>query len=272
MERWNCEVTQPSSRSRTNSCLMHRFYLPPEDCQSPLLALRDREAHHASQVLRVAPGDQVVVLDGAGQQIACEVKDTRRDQVSLRVLQRNSFPPLPCQITLLQAVPKAKLIEDIIQKATELGVHRIVPLLTERVVTHLSDAGAEAKAAKWQLTAIEAIKQCGNPWLPRIEVPTTPQSFLARHESFDLSLIGALLEDRRYPREWIEQFVREHQRRPRTVSIWIGPEGDFTPAELALAKSSGARPISLGRLVLRCETAAIYCLSILNYELQVPVE
>lgn len=249
---------------------MPRFYLSPEHSQTSVLTLTGREAHHAVHVLRLALGERVMVLNGAGQELRCEVLSVGRDTVQLAVRERNHLPPLPCQITLLQAIPKAKLIEDIIEKAVELGVHRIVPLFTERVVMQLNATSAEAKAAKWRLTAIEAIKQSGNPWLPQIDTPLTPQAFLAQRPAFDVALIGSLQEDRRHPREPIEDFLREHQRPPCSVAIWIGPEGDFTPAEVALARSSGAHPISLGRLVLRCETAAAYCLSVLNYELQSP--
>lgn len=250
---------------------MHRFFLPPEQCQAPLLTLTGREAHHAMQVLRVARGDEVVVLDGAGQELHCMVKGAGRDLVSLQVTEKNIIPPLPCQITLLQAIPKARLLEDIIHKAAELGAHRIVPLLSERVVAHLDDAGAGAKTQKWRQAAIEAIKQCGAAWLPHIEAPMTPQAFVERGEQPELSLIAALLEPCRHPREVIRRFVDEHRRLPQSVFVWVGPEGDFTPAEVALAKSAGAAPITLGRLVLRCETAAVYCLSVLKYELESPV-
>lgn len=249
---------------------MHRFYLPPDECRNSLLTLRDREAHHAVQVMRIAPGERVAVLDGAGHELLCEAVELSRDTATLRVVQRDFTPPLPCRITLLQAVPKARIMEDIIQKAVELGVHRIVPLLSDRVVTHLDARGVEAKAAKWRLTAIEAIKQCGSAWLPPIDVPLAPKAFVARHDAFELPLIASLQDDRRHPREHLEAFVKTHGRLPTSVCVWVGPEGDFTPAEQHLAKSAGALPISLGPLVLRCETAALFCLSVLNYELQAP--
>ena len=249
---------------------MSRFYLPPSQCQGPLLHLRDREAHHALHVLRLQKGESVTVLDGAGHEFLCETVALHRDSVELKPVQKNYSPPLPYQITLLQAVPKRKIIEDIIQKATELGVHRIVPLLSERVTTQLDTGSAECKLEKWRLTIIEAAKQCGAPWLPQIEAPLSPKAFLARGEKFDLPLIASLQSDSRHPRECFERFHAEHGRLPKSVCIWVGPEGDFTPAEINAAESSGALPVTLGRLVLRSETAAVYCLSVLNYELQSP--
>ncbi len=245
---------------------MHRFHLPPERCDGTSLSLEGREAHHASHVLRVRAGEPVTVLDGAGREFRCAVAGTARDRITLDVKEMKLIPPLPCAITLLQAVPKGKIIESIIQKATELGVARIVPLLAERVVTHLDSESAGAKAEKWQHVAVEAIKQSGNAWLPKVEAPLTPKAFIARGELFDLALVGSLADRPVHPREHFERYQREQGRFPRSVALWIGPEGDFAPAEVDAAKAAGALPITLGRRVLRVETAAAYVLSVVNYE------
>jgi 16S rRNA (uracil1498-N3)-methyltransferase len=246
---------------------MHRFYLPPERCAGEALRLDGREAHHALRVLRLKFGELVAVLDGMGNEFLCTVDSSSRDAVMLSVSLKNYTPPPPCSITLLQAVPKGKTIESIIQKAVELGAHRIVPILSGRVVMQLDEEDSEHKRDKWQQVAVEAIKQCGAPWLPKVEVPTTIEQFLARMESFDLCLVGSLQKERRHPHECFSEFQAKHKRLPQSVGVWIGPEGDFTPEELHSIQAAGALPISLGRLVLRVETAAIYCLSILNYEL-----
>ncbi len=272
---------------------MHHFYLPPERCAGNTLRLDGHEAHHALHVLRVKRGEQIMVLDGAGNEFLCAVENCARKVVELSVSLKNFTPPPPCSITLLQALPRGKIIESIIQKSVELGAHRIVPLLTEHVVTQLDEENAEQKREKWQQVAIEAIKQCGAAWLPKIEAPTTIKEFLARRNaglrpgefpksqragpeagapslgsvSFELSLVGSLQTERRHPRECFLEFQTRHGRLPKTVGVWIGPEGDFTLDELKAIQASGALPVSLGNLVLRVETAAIYCLSILNYEL-----
>jgi 16S rRNA (uracil1498-N3)-methyltransferase len=247
---------------------MHRFYLPPAQCQDSSLTLSDQEAHHALHVLRVQRGDRAVVLDGAGHEFLCEARELTRETIQLRVVQKNSIPPLPYQLTLVQAIPKGKMMETIVQKATELGAARVVPLLSERIVSQLDEASSTDRAGKWRLTAIEAIKQCGSAWLPQIEAPLSPKAFLARGEKFELPLIASLQPDSRHPRQSFQTFHAEHGRPPKSVCVWVGPEGDFTPAEISAAKSAGALPITLGRLVLRSETAAIYCLSVLSYELQ----
>ena len=247
---------------------MHRFHLPPDQCRGKTLTLTGGEAHHALHVLRVRAGERVVVLDGAGRELMCETGTPGHDELPLTVTNETVVPPLPYQITLLQAVPKGKIIESIIQKAVELGVHRIIPLLSDRVVSQLDHESASARAEAWRTVAVEAIKQCGSAWLPTVEVPVAPKAYLDRGEKFELPLIASLQNDRRHPRDYFQTFQKERGRMPNTLCVWIGPEGDFTPAEMSAIKSAGALPVTLGRLVLRSETAAIYALSILNYELQ----
>ena len=203
----------------------------------------------------------MAVLDGAGSEFSCEVRSLERKSVTVSVRQTRFSPAPACRVTLVQAVPKGKLLETIIQKATELGAFRIIPLLSARVVMRLEDESAKHKAEKWQHTAVEAIKQCGQRWLPQVEEPITLPALLTRGENFDLSLLGSLQSEARHPRQYF-------QKQPATVCIWIGPEGDFTEAELAAIRGAGGQPISLGPLVLRSDTAALYALSVVSYELQ----
>jgi 16S rRNA (uracil1498-N3)-methyltransferase len=245
---------------------MHRFYLSPAEVKAGPVTLAGREAHHALHVLRLRRGDQMTVLDGTGREFLCAVENFDRDKIQLALLETKTIPAPPCSITLLQAVPKGKIIESIVQKATELGVARIVPLLTERVVMDLDDKHAARKAEKWQQVAIEAIKQCGTAWLPRVEAPMTPKEFLARGEKFEMPIIASLQPGAQHPRQYFQKFQSQHGHKPQSACVWIGPEGDFTPEEVAAITAAGALPITLGRLVLRVETAATYCLSILNYE------
>jgi 16S rRNA (uracil1498-N3)-methyltransferase len=245
---------------------MHRFYLPPEQCQGAELILDDHEAHHAFDVLRIRPRDRAMVLDGAGRQIECETVDCSRQCVQLRVMEIRVFPPPRCPVTLIQAVTKGKSMEWIIQKATELGAARIVPLLAERTVPHLEDKTHD-KLAKWQAIAREALKQSGNPWLPRIDPPVSLNAWLVRQEPFDLALLAGLVPKAQVPRAVFADFFKQQGRPPASLCVWIGPEGDFTPAEQERILAAHAQPVALGPHVLRSETAALCCLSIVACEL-----
>ncbi|MSR43703.1 MAG: 16S rRNA (uracil(1498)-N(3))-methyltransferase [Pedosphaera sp.] len=246
----------------------HRFYLPTASKTGVEIILAEREAHHAAQVLRVRAGEHVAVLDGAGLECICEVREVSKRTVTLTVVERKIHSAPAARVTLVQALTKAKSFDTILQKATELGATRIVPLAVERSVAHVDTADAVDKVEKWRATAIEAMKQCGWPWLPQIEVPLTPKAFLARSEmQSELTFLASLQPGARHPREHFQEFFREHQRRPASVAVWIGPEGDFTPAEVELALAAGSRPITLGPTVLRADTAAIYSLSVISYEL-----
>lgn len=247
---------------------MHRFFVPPAECQGPLVCLRDREAHHALRVLRLNRGDPALVLDGAGCRLSCTISDTARDTVSLEVTRRELVRPRRWKVTLFQCLPKGSLIENIIEKAIQLGVSRIVPVLSERVVAKLDPRDCERKRGKWQQVAIEALKQCGSAWLPHVETPAGVLEWLARNERFDLPLIASLQPGSRHPSQYLSNPPAFPPGAIPAASVWIGPEGDFTPAEVEAITSHGALPISLGPLVLRTETAAVYCLSILNYELE----
>ncbi len=247
---------------------MHRFYIAPSAWNPENLRLDESEAHHALNVLRLKAGDRVVVFDGRGQEATVEIGEGSKKSLSLRLVHAARTPPLPCRIVLAQAVPKGKNMDLIIQKATELGAVEIAPLLSDRTVVRVEDerGEAEVKREKWQNIAIEAAKQCGQNWLPSVGLPKSPKEFLAeRAKDFDLLWIASLQPDARHPRAWLREFAANAQ--PKTALVLVGPEGDFTPAEVAMAKAAGCRPITLGPIVLRTETAAIYCLSVLSYEL-----
>jgi 16S rRNA (uracil1498-N3)-methyltransferase len=246
---------------------MHRFYIQPADWNPDALILSGPEAHHCRDVLRMARGDKAVLFNGRGREITAEVVDHGRGAVRLQKLHENQTPPLRCHITLGQAIPKGKNMELIVQKAVEIGASEIAPLISERTIVDLDKEEAEQKQAKWQQVAIEAAKQCGQNWLPQVRRPRKLAPFFADLSRCDLQLIGSLQPDALHLKKILADYTSEHQDLPASVLMLIGPEGDFTPAELALAKSHGCLPITLGPVVLRVETAAIYCLSVLSYEL-----
>jgi 16S rRNA (uracil1498-N3)-methyltransferase len=237
---------------------MHRFFLG--NFQQP--ALGAAEAHHALHVLRLKAGDTVNLFNGRGHEAQGAIVEITDQAVRLKLLTQTATPALACQITLAQAVPK-KSMDLIVQKATELGVSRIVPLLSERTIVRLDEDAK--KIDRWRDIAMDACKQCGNNWLPAIDPPRKVPEFLSDPGKFDLKLIASLQPGSRP----LKSILADASAPPKSILILIGPEGDFTPAEISTARGAGCRPLSLGPLVLRAETAAIYTLSILHHELQV---
>lgn len=258
-----------------------RFYIPPEIWQLDRLRLEGEEAHHCRDVLRMEVGGRVVVFNGQGHEATSEIVALDRERIELRLLQHAKTPPLKCEVTLAQAIPKGKNMDLIVEKATELGAAAIAPLLSERTIVQLEPDDADRKREKWQRVAIEAAKQSGQNWLPRILAAATVKAFFEPHPKFDLMLIASLQPDARHLKTILAELsANDPQRRfglpsrmhaaLRRVLVMVGPEGDFTPAEMSLAKSAGCRPMTLGPIILRTETAALYCMSVLSHELFAP--
>ena len=236
---------------------MARFYLPPSAWLNEP-ALSGDEARHLSQVLRIKPGDSVIVFDGHGRRAAAEVLSVSRDRVPLKLGEvLPSRAPLPA-ITLAQAIPKGKNMDLIVQKSVELGIAAIQPLVTRYTVVQPGDG----KSEKWRRNALEACKQCGQDTLPEIAEPLAFDRWIATQaDAPGLKLIASLAPGARPFRS----VLRDH---PGTIQaiLLVGPEGDFSAEETSAALAAGFLPISLGSIVLRVETATLYCLSALRYE------
>ena len=159
-------------------------------------------------------------------------------------------------------------MDSIVRKATEIGAVRIVPLESERTQVHLDADRSDKKIDKWQTAALEAAKQCGNPFLPEVTPVQKASAYMESARGYDLKLIASLQSGAKSLKQVLAAFQSANNRPPKKVLWLVGPEGDFTPAEMSLAQTTGFEPITLGPLVLRCETAAVYALSVLSYELQ----
>jgi 16S rRNA (uracil1498-N3)-methyltransferase len=235
---------------------VHRFFLPPSAwTETPFL--EGDEAKHLSQVLRIQSGATVTVFDGLGNHAEARVLSVSKQRVELMLeLAENTPTPLP-DITLAQAIPKGKNMDWIVQKAVELGVSRIQPLVTRHTIV----SPGEDKAEKWRRTALEACKQCGQFTIPIIEDPLTFAEWLATRPPADLEIIASLADTPRNFRETLQSLPHLE-----SVTIAVGPEGDFSPEETTAALAAGFIPVTLGDLVLRVETATMFCLSSIRFQ------
>ena len=245
-----------------------RAFCTPPTAEPAELTLSADESHHLIAVNRARPGDTVVAFDGRGTEWICELTGDRKNAATLKVRFRQKAKPLPYEITLGQALPKGPSMDAIVRKATEIGAARIAPLESERTQVHLDGDRSDKKIEKWQTAALEAAKQCGNPFLPQITPVQPAAAFMEAARGYDLKLIASLQPGAKSLKTVLAAFQAAQGRAPQKVVWLVGPEGDFTPAELSQAKTCGFEPITLGPLVLRCETAATYALSVLSYELQ----
>lgn len=244
-----------------------RAYAPAVAPDAAEIRLSPEESHHLVTVNRCGRGDPVVAFDGRGREWFAECADPSKSAAVLRVKESRLAKPLPHEITLGQALPKGATMDDIVRQATEIGAARIVPLLSERTQVHLDAERAEKKVEKWRTAAIEAAKQCGNPWLPEITALQHYAAFVASAKDYDLKLIASLHGGATSLKKSLAGYAAKHGHAPRRVLWLVGPEGDFSPGEMTAAIRAGFSPITLGPLVLRSDTAAVYALSILSHEL-----
>jgi len=216
--------------------------------------------HHLSRVLRLKVGDRLECFDGQGGCYVGVVRQHTRDRLTLTIEQRVEEPPGPLQITLAFAVIRPERIEWIIEKATELGVSRLVPFITSRTRMQRSPHGHAHRLTRWRRIVTEATRQCGRSFVPSIEVPQPFEQLMKEPLEQPTLLLTLAAEHRR----GLEQCLRELQGMT-SVTIMIGPEGDFSPEEIALATQRGAQLITIGQKPLRAETAAIVALTILQH-------
>ena len=256
------------SRIRVPSMPDFRVHCLAPTAEPTSLVLSTAESHHLVAVNRARAGDPVTAFDGRGTEWLCVVAEADKRRARLEVRSARKAVPLACRITLGQALPKGAAMDEIVRQATELGAARIAPLESERSQVHFGEGRLERKVEKWRGAALEAAKQCGNPWLPEILPLQSVADFLAGAGDFDLKLVASLQPGAKSLKLALSAYQAAAGRRPRTAAWLIGPEGDFSPSELVNVHKFGFEPITLGPLVLRCDTAAVAALGILSYELQ----
>lgn len=242
---------------------MRRFYLDAEHWTLSEPALDAEESHHLAKVLRAQPGEAVEVFDGTGRLAHARVLAVGKRCVTLTLDTIDVPTPLPLNITLFQAIPKGPRMDWLVEKATEIGVARLVPLVTERceVRCKKEDGGGDPRLDRWRRIALSAAKQCGILRIPSLGKVQKPGDWATLFAGCDIVLMGVL--DPQAPA--LGHILKHLDRKPiMHIGILIGPEGDLTPGEIAGAQKVGAVPVSFGPHTLRVETAALFALSVIT--------
>lgn len=249
---------------------MHRCYVNPEGWQDDIIIPTPDEKHHLLDVVRAGAGDIVEVFDGRGRSAQVKLAKNYGEDVLCIIPGTAQIQKANTEIILIVALPKGKRMDLIVEKATELGVSEIRPVITERVISRPDDERLSERAERWRRIAVSAAKQCGIDKIPSVAPVRTYREALEEVMSIDLILIGALDAAPGTMHSAIEQFLnseRGNKISSSKIALLIGPEGDFTAEEMKMACDSGAWPVSFGELTLRVETAALYGLCALRYAL-----
>lgn len=258
---------QAVSRDK-NSCkvftweIMYRFFVPVENVFEKEIRITGDDINHIKNVLRMTAGEKVVVSCGQGTDYYCIIEDIQETGITLRIEDKKAaVTELPMRIVLFQALPKLDKMELVIQKAIELGASEVVPVRARRCVVKLDDKKEEKKLARWRNIAESAAKQSGRGILPEVHgIMDFDQALEYAKELETVMIPYELCETMADSKETMQKAAGQ-----QSIGIFIGPEGGFERSEVELASASGAVPISLGKRILRTETAGLAVLSVLMF-------
>ncbi len=243
---------------------MNRFYCSPENIKGDIISIKNKEAHHIAKVMRLKEKDAVVVFDGKGKEYVGLIQKVLPKEVMVKIQEVKSLHQelRHPKVTLAISLPKKSKMDYIVEKCTELGVDTIIPIRTARTIVTPKEDKEPIRIARWEKIAIEASKQSGRTVLPILEQIKQFSELLLEVKNYDLAILFCLTDEKR---EELPEILSKFEGE-KILSI-IGPEGDFTPQEINLAKKAGCRLASLAQTVLKVDTAAIAIMAILNYEL-----
>ena len=246
-----------------------RSYCDESNTRVDRIELSEEESRHLISANRARSGDEVIAFNGEGVEWKCNIEVANKRKTILRPYKFEIRKRPPYRLNLAQAAPKGKGLESIVRRSVELGVHTLYPIITERTELKIITERQANKDAKLRASAIEGAKQSGNPFLPQIEAAQSLHSFFDGGLGFDLMIVGSLRKGALPIDEIISAYRSKGENTPPSNVIWlIGPEGDFSDKELEKAIECGFKPATLGANVMRCETAALYALSVTSHELQ----
>lgn len=240
-----------------------RIYNPQELREEISSELGKEYFAYIKNVLRLKKGDELILFDGMGHEYTTVIRDFYSRNVCLDIIRKETIKLPPIHITLAQSLPKGSKMDLIIQKSTELGASRIVPFISSRSISRLAGARATGKAARWRKIAIEASRQCGRGNVPEVNEIVSFNEMLSKPDRHNLRIILWEAE----PELGIKEILMDEKHASaNSFFIVIGPEGGFSWEEIDKARQCGFISASLGKLILRTETAPLAILSILQYE------
>ena len=243
---------------------MPRFFVDKEYINEEKIIISGSDAHHIARSLRMAEGDSVTVCDGEGVEYVCTLSRIRDEECECKIIEKAiSERESPVYITLFMAYPKGDKLEVVIQKAVELGASRIVPFESSRCIKRPKAEKQDKQLARLKKIAEEAAKQCGRAKIPDVSAPLSYSEMLREMKKSSLSLL--CYEDECGTN--IKTALREAKEKD-SIAVIVGSEGGFSEAEAEAARESGAVAVSLGKRILRCETAPSFALSAIAYELE----
>ncbi|MBQ0005277.1 MAG: 16S rRNA (uracil(1498)-N(3))-methyltransferase [Clostridiales bacterium] len=243
---------------------MARFFVTPDQIRQNTINIYDGDVNHIRNVLRMRVGDELSISDGEGTDYHCTIQSLDKDIVVCNIENSwKSYSELPVKLYLFQGLPKSDKMELNIQKAVELGAFEVVPVSTSRSIVKLDDKKAAKKIARWQQIAESGAKQSGRAIIPVVKEPMTFKQALAYAKELDAVLIPYEKAEGIEETRAIIETLKTSQ--VKSVGIFIGPEGGFAENEVELAMEAGAKPITLGKRILRTETAGLTTLSILMF-------
>lgn len=247
---------------------MARFFVSPGQIGPAKISIFDGDVNHIRRVLRMKEGDELTVCDGEGRDYFCRISSMSDDVVTCDIIDSwTSYVELPVRLHLFQGLPKADKMELIIQKAVELGAAEIIPVAMARSIVKLDEKKADKKTSRWQGIAESGAKQSGRAIVPEVRQPMSYKHALSYASSLDAVIVPyEKAEGIEQSRALIDALASDENI--KSIGIFIGPEGGFDEKEIELALEAGAKPITLGRRILRTETAGLAILSILMYRLE----
>lgn len=245
---------------------MYHFFVTADQIGEKEIRIEGSDVNHIRNVLRMVPGEQISISDGQqGKEYRCEIDRLEEDCIMARIMwAQDADTELPSRIYLFQGLPKSDKMELIIQKAVELGVYEVIPVATKRAVVKLDKKKEESKRKRWNAISESAAKQSKRTIIPEVKMVMTFSEAVKYAASMDKKLIPYELAEGMEETRKIFSSIHPGD----SVAIFIGPEGGFDEAEIALAKEAGILPITLGKRILRTETAGMTVLSVLMFQLE----